>query len=130
MLKIWILILVYVLGMSAHASILNSGAISVQSEIMYYEFEVQAKCARPQHKDDAHRVHFAPQSYNEIMPYMDKGYTLVLLDRMCGYQGKGARLPEDQYDKVRILIYNTFEASKAIDVNVKALLQTYGIIEL
>lgn len=130
MLKIWVLILGYVLGISAHASVLNSGAISVQSEIMYYEFEVLAKCPRPQHKDDAHRVHFESRSYNEIMPYMDKGYTLVLLDRMCGYQGKGARLPEDQYDKVRILIYNTFEASKAIDVNVKALLQTYGIIEL
>ena len=129
MTKIWMVILSQVFAVNAFAAVLNSGAIPVQSEIVYYEFEVKAKCQGPKFEDDAHRVYFDSQSYTEIQSYMDKGYTMVLLDRSCGYRGKGAALSEDSYETVRILMYNTHDASKAIDVNVKALLQAYGVIE-
>lgn len=116
-----------IFAMQAYAKTINSGTIPVQSEITYYEVEVEAKCLGPRFEDDGFRVYYSPQSYNEVKQYLDSGYSRVLLDRTCGYSGQAPNLSSTQYEKVRILFYNSSAAQKEVEALTKTLLKQYGL---
>ena len=129
MLKSLLLMLVGLSAFQASAKVLNSGSIPVQTEITYYEVEVQAKCLGPKFEDDAFKVYFEPQSYTEVKPYLNSYHTMILIDRKCGRNGAGVELAPDVYETVRVLFYSSSIARDVVEAHVKDLLSTYNIVK-
>lgn len=99
---------------TAGAKELESAMVSINTEMIFVAFEVDAKCTTPAFEDDPVRVYFSDQSYKEVKKYIEGGYSYKLMGSTCTSQKGLKQLPTDKFETTKVLFFNSTEVRKNV----------------